>query len=223
MPATPLVTRLPLLALACLTLGAAPPRPARVERPRPSPPFRGQALPEPARQKQPWTPPKTALPKELLSATAALFQAGLADPRGGEYRLIEVGTGDCWSGDAGLARTHGWVLPAAKGEKQRFAVCWNGLVYPVVSVGDRADLRADVRAALEADEKARTRSESFYRFRHAWSEGVSIRPRTLLPVKVCLLLRLGEEELARRAWLAWTAGMRANTNDDATHLRDPYL
>ncbi len=66
-------------------------------------------------------------------------------------------------------------------------------------------------------------NSSFYRFRQAWSEGESVSHQTLLPVKTCLLLRLGEGELAREVWNAWTAGMKPNTNDDAVHLKDPYL
>jgi Leucine-rich repeat (LRR) protein len=171
----------------------------------------------------PWSPPKTELPAKLLTATTALFEAGLADPRGGEYRIIEIGTGNCWSGDGGIVRTHGWVLPERAGEKQRFAVAWNGLVYPVVTVGERARLRADVLALVDADKQARAKAKNFYRFRHAWAEGHSVSFQSMLPIKACLLLRLGEEDLARWVWEGWTAGMRANTNDDDLHLRDPYL
>src|SRR5205085_7914954 len=121
-----------------------------------SPRFEGAALPEPPQQQKPWTPPAAA-PKALASATAALFAAGMADPRGGEYRAVEIGTGNVWSGDGGRLRTHAWVLPADAGIKQRFAIGWNGLVYPVVSVGDRADLAGDIRAILKQDEDARAK------------------------------------------------------------------
>lgn len=218
--------RLSLLALILLfAVTAAAPGQDR----KPSPPFTGTALPAPPRQKAPWRAPDVKLPNELLTATATLFDAGLADPRGGEYRVIDVGTGSPWNGDAGLLRTHGWVLPARPGEKQRFAVGWNGLVYPVVHVGERADLRADIRAVLDADAKQRDEfakkrpQDDFYRFRHAWAETHSVSHTSLLPLKTCLLMRLGEGELARHWWQAWTAGMRAGTNDDAIHLRDPYL
>jgi hypothetical protein len=139
-------------ALTRLVTSAAWPAPVPLTTPerRPSPPFTGKALPEPPQQKEPWTPPKTTLPESVVTATRALFDAGLADPRGGEYRVIEVGTGSCWSGDARTVRTHGWVFPAEKAQKQRFAVGWNGLVYPVVSVGREANLRADLRAVLQA-------------------------------------------------------------------------
>ena len=79
-----------------------------------------------------------------------LFDQGIADPRGCEYRQVEVVTGNCWSGDSGICKTHGWVLPEVAGEKQRFAVCWNGLVYPAVSVGDKSDMTADMKAIIRA-------------------------------------------------------------------------
>ena len=196
---------------------------------RPSPPFAGSSIPEPPRPNAPWTAPAVDLPAALGTVVEALFQAGMADPRGCEYRAVEVAVGSCWSGDGGVAPTHGWLLPAKDGDKQRFAVCWNGLVYPVVAVGDAADLKADVLAVVKADEEMRAQSAKddpknhFYRFRQAWSESESVSYQSLLPVKTCLLLRLGEGELARKVWDAWTAGMRPDTNDDAVHLKDPYL
>ena len=74
-----------------------------------------------AEQKAAWTAPKADVPADLVTATTRLFQQGLADPRGCDYRTISVGTGSCWSGDAGVAECHGWVLPAAEKTAQRFA------------------------------------------------------------------------------------------------------
>lgn len=210
------------LALVAVQIGASRQRP-------PPLPFPDTKLPEPPRQKQPWTPPTTELPKLLVTATAVLFEVGLADPRSCDYRVIEVAIGSCWNGGGGVVRTHGWVLPAEKDGKEHFAVCWNGLVYPLVWAGAKADLKADVRAAVTADEEWRAKHEKnhgkndFYRFRHAWAEGKSVSHEDLLPVKTCLLLRLGEEKLAAKVWTAWTAGMKPDTNDDKVHLQDPYL
>ena len=97
---------------------------------RPPPPFKGESLPTPPQQNAPWTPPETALPEEFVEATRRLFDLGMADPRGLDYREIEVGTGRVLR-RTGLVETRGWLLPAEAGE-QRFAVCWNGLLYPVV-------------------------------------------------------------------------------------------
>jgi hypothetical protein len=47
---------------------------------------------------------------------------------------------------------HGWILPAKSGQTRQFAVGWNGLVYPVISVGAKADLKKDVEALLREQE-----------------------------------------------------------------------
>src|SRR5690606_9983633 len=112
-----------------------------------SPHFSGTELPAPPEQKSPWTAPVSSLPTNYVTATAILLNQGMADPRGCEYREIEVGTGNVWSGDGGVVKTHGWVFTSTNG--QQFAVCWNGLVYPTVSVGAEADWRADARACMQ--------------------------------------------------------------------------
>jgi hypothetical protein len=121
----------------------------------PSLPLKNEALPEPPMQRAGLSPDNAGLPADLLSATRRLFDQGLADPRGCEYRMIAVGTGSCWSGDGGVVDCHGWALPSAHAGAQRFAVCWNGLVYPAVRVGEKADLEADVRAVIQRDEDAK--------------------------------------------------------------------
>ncbi len=114
-------SKYPLLALVVLAgLGAAPYRPA--------PKFEGNSIPDPPRQKEPWTPPQTKLPRFLVSATAALFEQGMADPRGCEYREVEMGDGT-------IVKTRGFVLPERAGEAGRFVVSWDGVVYPALSVG----------------------------------------------------------------------------------------
>ena len=196
---------------------------------RPPEPLRGQWIPASPQQAAPWQPPASDLPEVFVSATTALFRQGLADPRGCRYREVDVHIGSCWRGDAGVATIHAWVLPAEKGQEQRFAVCWNGLVHPVEAVGKEADLGADVLAAVRADEERRTKwakdnpDRRYYRFRHAAPEGRAIAHETLLSLKAALLLRLGEAGLAEKLWAAWTAGMDEQTNDDRVHLKDPYL
>ena len=92
-------------ARSMLTMGGIASTPARKVSPR----FGGTNLPAPPMQQAPWTPPPTSLPSNYVSATRALFKAGMADPRGCEYREIEVGTGDVWRGDGGVVSTHGSV------------------------------------------------------------------------------------------------------------------
>ena len=100
------------------------------------------------------SPPRRPCPGSWCRASTTLFEQGLADPRGCDYRAIEVAVGSVWSNVAGIASTHGWVLPERPGETTRFAVAWSGLVYPTVSVGAPADLEADVKA-LETTARAR--------------------------------------------------------------------
>lgn len=164
-----------------------------------------QDLPQPPMQDKPWTAPKQGLPKPLVSATTALFQAGMADPRGCEYREVKVAVGNCWNGGGGVIATHGWVLPAVADAKKRHAVCWNGLVYPVSSVGDKADLAADVRAPKPDDNR---------RLRHAIDEGTFVSHQTSHPLKACLLIRLGEVELARQC---------LPKDEDREQPKDPFL
>ncbi len=79
-----------LASLGCLALSLATSLTAQPPH-RPAPRFEGSRIPDPPGHDQPWTPPETRLPKFLVTATATLFDQGLADPRGCEYRAIEVG------------------------------------------------------------------------------------------------------------------------------------
>jgi hypothetical protein len=191
--------------------------------------FAGRELPLPPQQNIPWNPPAEArqLTANFVSASASLFDLGVADPRGCEYRQIEVTVGSVWGGAAVIA-AHGWVLPG-EGAGQQFGIGWNGLVYPLHSAGKLADLRQDISAAIAKDEERRAQWAKerpqfpFYRFRNALPESYSLDFLSLLPLKSSLMLRLGEVELAGKVWSAWTAGMRPEVNDDSLHLRDPFL
>ena len=203
----------PVVFLACLALlvlaayGLAQPRREFRQAPR----FEGTTIPDPPRQREPWQPPTTSLPRFLVSASATLFEQGLADPRGCDYHAIEIGIGNVWSGDGGVLKTHGWVLPAPDGEKTRFAVAWSGLVYPVVSIGEPADPAADVnvidqraRAAREARAKHPTMQDPGFNGFGTNNEESSVSPTSLHAIKVCLLLRLGRSDLAETVWAEGT-------------------
>ncbi len=186
---------------------------------RPAPHFQGKELPEPPAQTEPWQPPQTTLPKAFVSATEALFQARFADPRGCEYRVIKVAVGSCWDGGGGALTTHGWVLPAAVAG-QRFAVCWNGLVYPALSVGDKADWVKDVESMFQAEKELEKRrgekSGKKRRINRETAEASLLSHKDLLPLKACLLFRLGEEESAHKIAAAWYG-------PDLESLKDPLL
>lgn len=170
-----------------LTMGGIVTSPER----KVSPLFTGTQLPRPPKQKSAWSPPAASLPTNYISATESLFAQGLADPRGCDYREIEIGTGNAWSGDGGVVKTHGWVLPDRG--KQQFAIGWNGLVYPAISVGTNADLDADVMSLA---------TNGFTSWQSALPEGANVFPNALQGVKGCLLLRLGKADLATAYWLA---------------------
>ncbi|HWB59712.1 MAG TPA: hypothetical protein VG733_09475 [Chthoniobacteraceae bacterium] len=165
--------------------------------------FHGDSIPEPPAQHEKWSPP-AGVPKELAQLTRMLFDEGMADPRGCEYRLIKVVTGDVWGGaddksPSEIVQTHGWVLPSHEGDKQRFAVCWNGLVYPVLAVGDPCDLDADVKEQLKPVKEG----DIDFLLSGAPRESVSVEPGSLLLLKSALLLRLGEADAAGAVWDAW--------------------
>jgi hypothetical protein len=61
--------------------------------------FAGDSIPEPPQQKSSWASPQTQLPANLISATTRLFEQGLADPRGMEYREIEIDLGRAWGSE----------------------------------------------------------------------------------------------------------------------------
>jgi hypothetical protein len=192
-----------------------------------SPHFHGTKIPQPPEQNSAWSFPASSLPANYVSATALLFEQGMAVPRGCDYRGIEVGTGDAWQGDGGVVKTRGWLLPG--GGEQKFAVCWNGLVYPVVSVGEAADWRSDARAAMK---------NAGRQWRSALPETYEVSYETARPIKGCLILRLGDVKLAEEFWLAIQAGAQrdlkamdersgvTNSSYEATAKldeADPYL
>ncbi|BCM89797.1 hypothetical protein IAD21_01645 [Abditibacteriota bacterium] len=169
----------------------------------PIPVFTGGILLQPPAQDKKWV--GDASP--LSDATRKLFAAGMADPRGLPYREITVVVGELWSGGGGRVKTHGWVF-----DHNKFAVCWNGLVYPLVSVGKPASVRADVATFLAADAKQRADAKKrdpefgFHRFGSAFNEGWAVSSEVILPLKAILLRRLGETTLAKRVLSAWEDG-----------------
>jgi len=140
--------------------------------------------------------------RHIAGMMDSLFAVGWADPRGGEYRELTI-PGEERTADSGYPTTlqadgspsvqqriHGWLLPKAEGIEQRYAVGWDGLVYPVIEIGPSADLSADIEAALM--------KENFSPI----SGKFGLEPSGISLAKVVLLLRLGKHgeaaEMARR-------------------------
>lgn len=209
-------------AVAC-GLGPAADGQQTEQRPpvRVAPLFTGTALPDPPKQGAPWTPPETKLPPACVSAVQALRKYGFADPRGCEYRNVELTYGDVWHNRGSLLQTRAWVLPAnGAAEAQRFAVSWSGLVYPVVTLGEPADLKADVaeltaKPPPRAGLNARVTAELIAG--NAPGERDLLLPRGPNTLKLGLLLVLGETEAAEQMWENRLA--RATGGPAA----DPYL
>ena len=173
----------------------------------PSPgPAEEPALPTPPRQAEAWTPPPSRLPRFLVKATATLFDQGLADPRGCDYRQIWIEVGNGQGGEPREVAATGWVLPTADGVA-RHAVAWNGLVYPLSGSAGPADLEADIRALPVA--RVEPRAFDVRRGRmggfgdNGWSdEASSLSVASAGPLRACLLLRLGRADLAEASWAA---------------------
>src|ERR1039457_1417298 len=102
-------------------------------------------FPTPPMQPAPWLLSSTNLPPGLQSAVNILFNTGMADPRGCEYREIEVVVGNFGTASGTTNKTRGWVLPAANGARTNYAIGWNGLIYPVISIGKTARAGEDGR------------------------------------------------------------------------------
>ena len=178
-------------------------------------------LPDPPEQRTPWRAPHE-VPTNLLSAAQALFEQGFADPRGCEYREIEVEVSGVWGGKVLAARTRGWVLPGKGDQEKQFAICWNGLIYPVRDVGDSADLHAEVAGLKPPGPR---------RFNDAVGEVLSVFSSNALSSRVLLLLRCGEAGTTMRVFapterlaLEWRARTGKRGSDaGVTNAYDPYL
>jgi len=196
--------------LGCSSLAPRPPGqsrpPAAVTAPAPPrmDPMAMGGFPVPPRQGHaPTVAASTAaLPASLVSTVGALFRHGLADPRGCAYREIEVMVGSVWGVPGGPVKTHGWVLPA-RTDGKTWAIAWDGLVYPAISAGEDADLRADVSAiiAQQLASRAGAKSGASSRIsRRRAPEEHSVSYETATARKVALVLQIGEVSLASQLW-----------------------
>ncbi len=150
-----------------------------------------------------------------------VFDQGFPDPRGCEYREIQVEVSGVWGRELLLAQTHGWVLPASAGNTNRFAICWNGLVYRVSKLGELASLQADATNLVTPEAR---------RFNLGLGETRSVFWTNSPPsARVLLLLRCGETGAALKNWvpneqvLSQTLARTGKTPGEAAQSYDPYL
>jgi hypothetical protein len=219
---SPLTKRLVLSLLALAGLGAQGPRQA--------PKFTGKSIPDPPGQKEPWTPAPTKLPRFLVSATKALFEQGMADPRGCEYREVEIV-------DWPTFKARAFVIPERPGDPGRFAVTWDGVIVPVASVGPAAELDADIRALAESMRRARANAGAASEGRRLREVGFSGSSRhggmfvaagqfnalDQSALKLCILLRLGRADLAETLFAAGTTWTPEIKGRDLTDYQISYL
>ena len=138
--------------------------------------------------------PDPGIPTNILSAVETMYEQGFPDPRDCEYHEIEVAISGVWGGKVSLVKTRGWVLPKKVGTNQ-FAICWNGLIYPVAKVSAPADLRAEI---------TNSNSPASRRFGYSGGSAVgeerSIIFANALSTRTLLLLRCGETAAALTNW-----------------------
>jgi hypothetical protein len=205
---------------------------------RPAPRFASKAIPDPPSQGAAWTPPATKLPRSLIDATAALFELGAADPRGCDYREVEVG-------DGYVEKARGFLLPERPGAADRIAVGWDGVLRPAYTVGAKADLDADVRALAAALRKSRESPKFNEHVTISVSSDDPVGTRTehrdpispflddrepetaapRSPLTLCMLLRLGRADLAESLYAAATTWSPDKARPDLTdqYISFPFL
>jgi hypothetical protein len=208
-------------------------------------------IPDPPRQDDPWTPPATKLPRYIISAATKLFEQGIADPRGCEYRDVVVR-------DGATHKTRGFVLPQRDSDTSRFVVSWDGVLYRAESVGAPADLDQDVQTLAQEVRLARNSNPqnpnagfvsvepsnvtrrngrtstkmpvSVYHRTYSWSWqngpvglDTPATPQGKSALKLCLLIRLGRADLAETLFAAATRWTPENPDRDLVGLQVSYL
>ncbi|MGZ4963988.1 MAG: hypothetical protein ACXWC8_15630 [Limisphaerales bacterium] len=143
-------------------------------------------LPTPPQQHAAWTP-VGEVSSNLLSITRTLFDQGLPDPRGCEYREVEVSVSSVWGHweDSRPVKTHGWIIPTTS--EPKFVLCWNTVIYKAVKIGALADLERDVLTLP---------TNYIWNFDRAFSETRTVLASNAPPQAAFLLLRLGKTDAA---------------------------
>ena len=155
----------------------------------------GLELPEPPQQHKSWHP-DAASPPTSCPLRINYMNKGFPDPRGCEYREIEVEVSGVWDGKASLVKTRGWVLPKKSGTNQ-FAICWNGL--DLSRCASCPPLPTCTRKWTSSNSPAMSR-----RFGSGGGSAIgevgSVIYANALSTRVLLLLRCGETAAALTNW-----------------------
>lgn len=172
-------------------------------------------LPEPPQQHKSWHA-DASIPTNIVSAAEILFAQGFPDPRGCEYREIEVEVSGVWDGKNSMVKTRGWVLPEKSEDTNRFAICWNGLIYPVAKISAPADVRAEITNVVSA-------ARFGWRDNSAAGESETVLFVNALSARILLLLRCGETAAALTNWSPNQRMMFGGGGGRSPQPNDPYL
>jgi hypothetical protein len=157
-----------------------------------------EPVPSPPMQLAPWSISSTNLPLNLQSAVGILFQTGMADPRGCEYREIEVEAGSIRQASGIAIKTHGWLLPGSRGAQTNYVIGWNGLLYQAVSLGRPANAEADARAMIGAMNPPSVQQKILFNVgvQTYADEDYALNVQWLTPAKAALIFRFAAPDLA---------------------------
>jgi len=135
----------------------------------------------------------------LETAVAKLFQAGLADPRGCEYREVEVVAGRDYRLSGITVKTHGWVLPVSDVTPTNFVIGWNGLLYRAVGVGSPVSMETDAWAMVRAMSPPSLPQRFLFDVgvQSFADEEYCLAVRWLTPVKAAMIFRIAGPDLAK--------------------------
>ena len=155
------------------------------------------APPIPPMQSAPWTLTVTNPIPNLESAVSNLFACGMADPRGCDYREIEIVVGNFGTATGATNKTHGWVLPFSTNSQTGYAIGWNGLIYPVVTIGNKANAEEDARHLIQAIQPPSIPNKTIFEVGvQAYAdESYSLNVQWLTPAKAAMIFRFGSPEL----------------------------
>jgi hypothetical protein len=172
-------------------------------------------------QRSAWSLPTSTLPPEIVQAAGWLRAHGFADPRGCEYRIVHVELGRFADGPPRPRTTRGWVF-RVPGKAGDFAVCWDGMVHSCTVLPGKPDLRADVEAAAaRLRNGSRAGPGAGNAGGPAPNDGSVDEDLTPPAIKVCLLLMLGEEPLARQLFDSRPPVDGAKRYNGAFNFKDP--
>jgi len=145
-----------------------------------------------------WSLSSSALPTNLQRSVDFLFRTGMADPRGCDYREIEIVVGSLSKVSGVAVKTRGWVLPVTAGARTNYGIAWNALIYPLVSVSNSANAKEDARTMMRVitDTMTQNRGIGSLRSQVCATEDYCVGTQWLTPAKLALILRIAPDEFA---------------------------